>query len=143
MFKWAREKSPWVFHLCAGGGCNGCDIETVAVFGPRFDLERLGVRLKESANHADILLVTDSVTKKNKEAFMQKYQQATEPKVVVAVGNCAITSELFKGLYSLEGPIDKIVPVDVYIPGCPPRPDAIIEGIKKATKILGDKKVKK
>jgi membrane-bound hydrogenase subunit mbhJ len=143
MLEWARKNSPWAFHFCAGGGCNGCDIEVVAAICPRYDPERLGVKLKGSPRHADILLVTDSVTKKNKKAFMRVYNQVPEPKVVVAVGNCAITGELFRGLYGVEGPIDKLIPVDVYIPGCPPRPEEILKGVKKAVEIFSKRKVKK
>lgn len=138
----ARKKSPWAFHLCAGGGCNGCDIEVVAAEGPKFDPERLGIQFKNSPKHADVIIVTDAITKKNKKAFIEVYNQAPEPKVVVAVGNCAITGEMFRGLYGIAGTPDKLIPVDVYVPGCPPRPQAIIEGIRKAVELLGGKREK-
>lgn len=140
MLDWAKKRSISAFHLCGGGGCNGCDIEVVAAGGPRYDLEQLGVTFTKTPTQADLFIVTDAVTWKNKKAFIEAYQQATGPKAVVAIGNCAITGELFRGLYGIAGTPDRFIPVDVYIPGCPPRPHAIREGLKKAIKVLGGRR---
>lgn len=107
---------------------------------PRFDPERIGIKLVGSPRHADIILATGAVTKKSRDAVKKVYDQVPEPKVVVGIGNCAISGECFRNCYGIEGPLDKVIPVDVYVPGCPPRPQAIISGILKAIKILGDKK---
>jgi Ni,Fe-hydrogenase III small subunit len=132
----ARRKSPWVFHLNAGS-CNGCDIELVACLSPRYDAEQLGVLLEGSPRHADILVVSGPVTRTTFEAVQTVYAQVPEPKVVVAIGSCPASCNVFAGSPTVVGPLDRVLPVDVYVPGCPPRPDAIIEGIARAAAILG------
>lgn len=130
ILKWSRTKSPWVIHFNTGG-CNGCDIELVAVFTPRYDVERFGIVLKGSPRHADILAVTGPVTRQVKDRLLRIYEQMPEPKHVIAVGTCAVSGAPFWDGYNVLGGADKMLPVDVYVPGCPPRPEAIIYGFKK------------
>ena len=129
------KRSPWISFFNAGG-CNGCTLECFACFNPRYDVTRFGMELKASAKHADVLLVTGIVNKQNVKRLLKVYGQLPEPKRVVAVGACAVTGGLYKGSYAQVGPLDKVIPVDVYVPGCPPRPESIIDGI---TKCLNDK----
>lgn len=128
---WFRKKSPWVFHLNSGS-CNNCDIEIIEVLTSRFDVERFGIVLEGSPRHADVLLVTGIVTKQTASRLKRIYEQAPNPKVVVAIGECASSGGIFRDSYHMAGPLDKVIPVDVYVLGCPPRPQAIIEGIIKA-----------
>ena len=134
----ARQRSPWLFHLNTGG-CNGCDIELVACLTPRYDVEQLGIRLEGSPRHADVLCVSGPVTRNTRAALEAIYAQMPEPKVVVAIGSCPATCNVFTGSPMMAGPLDRFIPVDVYIPGCPPRPDAIIAGIARAVAILAQK----
>lgn len=136
--KYCQKKSPWLFHYCAGG-CNGCDIEILAAMSPKYDFERFGCLLKSSPRHADIFLVTGTVTKKTKKRLLNLYDQIPEPKVVIAIGSCGISTGIFQKAYSVAGPLDKILPVDVYVPGCPPKPEAMIDGIIKGVEILTKK----
>jgi NADH-quinone oxidoreductase B subunit len=130
LFKWARTKSPWIIHFNTGG-CNGCDIELVAALTPRFDLERFGILLEGSPRHADILAVTGPVTLQVKDRLVRIYEQMPEPKYIIAIGACAISGAPFKDCYNVHGGIDNVLPVDAYVPGCPPKPEAIIDGISK------------
>ena len=116
---WARVNSPWLIHYNSGS-CNGCDIEILATLTPRYDAERFGVKLQGSPRHADVLICTGPVT-----------LQSREPKFVVAVASCGISGAVFDGCYNIVGHIDDVIPVDVYVPGCPPRPEAIIDGLVK------------
>jgi NADH-quinone oxidoreductase B subunit len=127
---WARVNSPWAIHYNSGS-CTGCDIEILATLTPRYDVERLGIKLQGSPRHADILICTGPVTLQSKERLRRVYEQMPEPKFVVAVGSCAISGGVFQGCYNVVGHIDEVIPVDVYIPGCPPRPEAIIDGLVK------------
>ncbi len=127
---WARLKSPWILHMNTGS-CNGCDIEILAALIPRLDAERFGVLLKGTPRHADILICTGPVTTQMKERLKRVYDQMPEPKFVVAVGQCGSSGGIYQGSYCVEGGIDKVIPVDAYVPGCPPRPDAIIDGLVK------------
>ncbi len=129
------SRSPWLYHFNSGG-CNGCDIELIASIAPGFDLERLGCVLKGSPRHADILLVTGCVTKQAEKRLKRIYSQLAEKKVVIAIGSCALSGGAFRSSYNRAGPVDRIIPVDIYIPGCPPRPQAIIHGIKTALERL-------
>lgn len=128
--KWARVKSPWVLHFNSGS-CNGCDIEILDALTPRFDVERFGLMLKGTPRHADVLVCTGAVTKKQAEYLRTIYDQMPEPKFVLAVGSCACSGGVFQNCYNIMGGIDKVIPVDMYIPGCAARPEAIIDGVVK------------
>jgi len=132
MLHWAICKSPWVCHL-NGGSCNGCDIEIVAALMPRFDLERFGILLQGSPRHADVLLCTGPITRQMRDRVIRIYEQCPEPKFVIAIGTCASSGRPFygDGNYNVLGGVDKVIPVHMYIPGCPPRPDAITYGVLK------------
>ena len=112
-------------------GCNGCDIEVIAALMPRFDPERFGVLLKGSPRHADVLVCTGPVTRQQAPRLKRIYEQMAEPKFVVAVGSCACSGEVYRGAYNVLNGVDAVIPVDVYIPGCGARPDAIVAGIAK------------
>lgn len=114
------------------GSCNGCDNEVNALNSPYNDLERFGVHFVASPRHADMLLVTGPAARNMELALVKTYNATPDPKLVVAVGACACSGGIFKDSYSTRNGIDSIVPVDVYIPGCPPRPQALIFGILKA-----------
>ena len=131
----SRRRSPWLFRLNSGG-CNGCDIEFSACLGPRYDVEQTGALVTGSARHADILCVTGPVTRGSKTALETIFAQMGDPKAVVAVGNCPATGDVFAGSPVIVGPLDRVIPVDVYIPGCPPRPGDIIKGIAMAVEAL-------
>jgi Ni,Fe-hydrogenase III small subunit len=123
----ALLKSPWVFHLSTGS-CNNCDIEVLDCLTPRFDIERFGMILAPSIKHADILLVTGSCNRKSAIRLERLYAQAPQPCLVVAIGECSLSRGMFIHSYNCPVPLDKIVPVSAYIPGCPPKPEAIIGG---------------
>jgi len=136
----ALTKSPWVYHLCAGGSCNNCDIEILDLLTPRFDVERFGVLLVGSIRHADALLVTGAVTKKTAPLVKKLWEQAPKPCLVFAIGGCACSQGIFKGSYSISPvPLDEVIPVHAYIPGCPPKPESMIAGIVKALQSLVQK----
>lgn len=126
--QWARTKSPWLIHFNSGS-CNGCDIEILATLTPRYDVERFGVKLQGSPRHADILICTGPVTRQARDRLQRIYEQMPEPRYVIAVGACAISGGVFHDCYNVIGHIDEVIPVDVYVPGCPPRPEAIIYGV--------------
>jgi len=134
----ALTKSPWVFHICTGS-CNNCDIEILDLLTPRFDLERFGILLVGSIRHADVLLVTGAVSRKAAPRLKRLYEQAPKPCLVVAIGSCALGQGIFKGSYNMPQPLDKYIPVDAYIPGCPPKPEAMIMGIVKLLNKLKEK----
>jgi len=127
---WARINSPWAIHFNTGS-CNGCDIEILATLTPRYDVERLGVKLQGSPRHADVLICTGPVTRQARERLIRTYEQMPEPKFVIAIGSCATAGGVFRGCYNVIGQIDEVIPVDVYVLGCPPRPEAITYGMVK------------
>jgi NADH-quinone oxidoreductase B subunit len=132
---WARVNSPWAIHFNSGS-CNGCDIEILATLTPRYDLERFGVKLQGSPRHADVLIVTGPVTRQSRDRLVRIYEQMPEPKFVVAVGACALSGGTFRGSYNTLDGVDEVIPVNAYIPGCPPRPEAIIHGVVALLKSL-------
>lgn len=142
LISWARKKSPWILHFNTGS-CNGCDIELVASFSPRFDPERFGILQKGSPRHADVLVVTGPVTRQAKDRFLRIYEQLPSPKSVIAIGSCATSGAPYNGSYNVYEGVDKIVPVDIYVSGCPPRPEAIIHGLLELVKKWGKQRRQK
>jgi ech hydrogenase subunit C len=128
-------RSPWLLHY-DGSSCNGCDIEVLACLTPVYDAERLGVMNTGDPMQADIFLITGGVNSQNQPVVKQLYDQMPNPKVVVAVGVCACTGGIFKDCYNILGGADTTVPVDIYVPGCAARPEAIIDGIVKAVALF-------
>lgn len=124
------KKSLWVFHF-AGASCNNCDIEILDILTPRYDVERFGVQLVGSPRHADVILVSGSINQRDKPRLLEVYNQASKPVFVVAFGACGCTGGVFAEGNTFAGPLDQIVPVDAYIPGCPPKPEAMISGLSK------------
>ena len=135
----SAAKSPWLFHINSGS-CNGCDIELVAVLTPRYDVERLGFKLAGSPRQADIVVVTGPVTKQSLNRVLSAISQVPEPRCIVTMGSCPQSGNVFKGSYSVCAPLSKYVHVDVDIAGCAPKPEAIIDGLALATKILKEKR---
>lgn len=133
LIRWARRKSPWILHFNTGG-CNGCDIELLDALTPRFDVERLGILEKATPRHADILVCAGPVTRQAKDRLLRIYEQMPEPKWVVAIGSCACSGGVFRGCYNVLGGIEQVIPVDMYVPGCPTKPEAIIDGLVKLLK---------
>ena len=130
LVRWSRKKSPWILHLNSGA-CNACDIEIVAALTPRFDVERFGVLLKATPRHADVIVATGPVTRQLKDRIIRIYEQTPDPKFVVAVGACAMSGCVYRGAYNILGGLDQVIPVTAYVPGCPARPDAILDGVVK------------
>lgn len=124
----SRIKSPWLVHYDCGS-CNGCDIETLACLTPLYDVERFGVLNIGNPKHADILIVTGTVNHRNKKVLQKIYDQMPAPKIVIAVGACGLSGGIFREAYNVVGGVDKVIPVDVYVPGCPAKPEAIIDGV--------------
>ncbi len=133
------EKSPWVVHFNCNS-CNGCDIELLACLSPLYDLERFGIIHVGNPKHADVLIVTGSVNHRNARVLKNVYDQMPEPKAVVAMGVCASTGGIFRECYNVLGGVEKVIPVDVFVPGCPARPEAMIDGIVQAAIKLDEKR---
>jgi NADH-quinone oxidoreductase B subunit len=125
---WARINSPFAIHFNSGS-CNGCDIEILATLTPRYDIERFGIKLQGSPRHADVLVCTGPVTRQSRDRLVRVYEQMPDPKFVVAVGSCGISGGAFQGCYNVVGSLADVIPVNAFVPGCPPRPEAIIYGI--------------
>ena len=132
-------RSPWIFHINTGS-CNGCDIELVAVLTPRYDAERFGFKLTGTPRQADIVVVSGPITSQSKDRLIRTLEQVPEPFCVVTLGSCPQSGNVFKGSYSVEAPLDRFVHVDVAIAGCTPKPEAIMEGLYEAAKILKEKR---
>jgi ech hydrogenase subunit C len=136
------QKSPWIIHY-DGSSCNGCDIEVLAALTPMYDVERFGVINTGNPKHADIFLITGSVNEQNKAVIKNIYDQMPNPKVVMAVGICACTGGIFRECYNVLGGPDKVIPVDLYVPGCAARPESIIDGVVKALELWEGKRRKR
>ena len=111
------------------GSCNGCELEIVALNNPVYDIERFGIHFVASPRHADMLLVTGPVTRNMELGLLKTYDATPDPKLVVAVGACGISGGIFGTNYATRGGVDQVIPVDIYIPGCPPRPEALLHGL--------------
>ena len=135
----SMAKSPWIFHINAGS-CNGCDIELVSVLTPRYDAERLGFRLTGTPRQADIVVVSGPITLQTRDRLVRTLAQVPEPFVVVSLGSCPRSGNVFKGSYAVCGPVDKYHHVDVSVAGCTPKPEAIMAGIAQAAQILKEKR---
>ncbi len=135
------KRSPWVIHYDASS-CNGCDIEVLACLTPVYDVERFGIINTGNPKHADIFLITGSVNEQNKTVVLNIYNEMPNPKVVVAIGACALTGGIFAETYNVQGGVDKVIPVDVYVPGCAARPEAIIDGVVQGLAVLEEKYAK-
>ena len=129
--KKAFARSIWVYHANSGG-CNGCDIEVVNVLTPYYDVERFGIKLVGSPRHADAMLCQGPASRATAESLKRAYEAMAEPKLVFAIGSCACGGGIWNDTYNVIGSVDKILPVNFYIPGCPPRPEAIIWGVAVA-----------
>ena len=127
--RWRR--SLHIRHLDSGS-CNGCDWEISALLNPYYDLQRLGLDFVASPRHADLLLVTGVMTRNLVDAAVRTYEAMPEPRLVVAAGACAVGGGVFAHTYAAHGSADAVLPIDVYVPGCPPRPEAIIHGLLMA-----------
>ncbi|MHB1355096.1 MAG: NADH-quinone oxidoreductase subunit B family protein [Anaerolineae bacterium] len=128
LLNWARKRSIWIMAFNSGG-CNGCDIEIVDLLTPRYDIERLGILKVAAPRHADVLICTGPVTRLSYSALVRIYEQMPAPKKVIAVGACACSGGVFAGAYNVLGGIDQALPVTTYLPGCPIRPEGIIESL--------------
>ncbi len=133
------SRSPWLLHY-DGSSCNGCDIEVLACLTPVYDVERFGVINTGNPKHADILLITGGINYQNELVVRQIYKQMPNPKVVVAVGICACDGGIFKECYNIKGGVDTVLPVDIFVPGCAARPEAIIDGVVQAVSLLQAKR---
>lgn len=137
--KTSQVKSPWLMHFDCGS-CNGCDIETLACLTPVYDVERFGIINVGNPRHADVLVVTGTVNPRNAVILKNIYDQMPSPKLVIAIGACGCSGGVFREAPNVLGGVDKVIPVDVYVPGCPAKPeaimDAVVAGLSKLKGIL-------
>ena len=134
----AFTKALWVYHANTGA-CNGCDIEVINTLTPYYDAERFGIKLVGSPRHADVLLVTGPVTRPMVDSLRRLYEATPAPKLVFAVGSCPTDGGIWYDSYNVVGGLDKVIPVNFYIPGCPPRPEAIVYGVAQALGLVPKK----
>jgi membrane-bound hydrogenase subunit mbhJ len=135
---WSKKrlaKSLWVFHVSASP-CNNCDIEILDLLTPRYDVERFGVKLVGSIRHADVILLSGVINQKVAPMVKRLYEQAPKPIFVVGVGTCPTSGCCFKDSYNIVPRREDVIPIDVYIPGCPPKPEAMIEALAKLMGVL-------
>jgi Ni,Fe-hydrogenase III small subunit len=123
------------------GSCNGCEVEVNALSNPIYDIERLGMKIVASPRHADLLLVTGPVSRNMETPLIKTYQAMPRPRLVAAMGVCAISGGMFRQTYSCHKGVSEVIPVDVFIPGCPPRPQAIIQGIMELLDRMEGKRI--
>ena len=128
---WCFKRSVWVYHVNAGG-CNGCDIEILDALTPYYDVERFGIKLVHTPRHADALLVAGPVTRQVRERVLRIYEATPDPKLVIGVGSCAMGGGIWHNSYATLGGLGNILSVAIYVPGCPPRPEAILYGVAQA-----------
>lgn len=133
----SRTRSPWLVHFDCGG-CNGCDIEILDTLTPRHSAERFGVINVGDPTQGDVLVVTGPANSRNAAVLQAIYGQMSEPKAVVAVGSCAAHGGIFRGSPNVLGGVGEVIPVDVFVAGCPPRPERILDGILEAAPLLAE-----
>jgi len=133
------RKSPWV-SIFNASSCNGCDIEILTLVTPKYDIERFGCVWKMSARHVDILIVTGATNGTSKKRLKTVYEQMAPNKKVIAIGSCANSGNVFRFGYNVKQKVRDVIPVDIYVPGCPPRPEAIIDAVVKALASLKEEK---
>lgn len=131
-------RSIWVYHANSGG-CNGCDIEVLDVLTPFYDAERFGIKLVGSPRHADAMLCQGPASRPTAKALRRAWEAMPSPKIVFAIGSCACGGGIWYDTYNVIGPVEKVIPVDYYIPGCPPRPEAILYGVALALGLVEKK----
>ena len=134
------KRSLWVYH-CNSGACNGCDIEILNVLTPYYDVERFGIKVVASPRHADVMLISGAVTRPMVKLVKSAYEALPEPKLVFGIGSCATGGGAWFDTYNVRGGADKVIPVNYFIPGCPPRPEAIIYGVALALGLVDKKAV--
>lgn len=138
---WALKKSIWLYHANVGA-CNNCDIEVVNCLTPRFDIERFGMALAGSPRHADCLVVTGICTRQARSRLQELYLQTAQPCLVLCIGACACSGGMFRDAYHFAGPVDDVIrevapdAIIAYVPGCPPKPEAIIAGAVRALEAI-------
>jgi Ni,Fe-hydrogenase III small subunit len=134
----ALGKALWVYHANCGA-CNGCDIEVINVLTPYYDAERFGIKLVGSPRHADVILISGPVTRQVEPALKRLAEAVPNPKLTFAIGSCATGGGCWFDTYNVMGGADKVIPVDFYVPGCPPRPEAILYGVAFALGLVPKK----